>query len=51
MLFLMRKGIFAYVGRPKNCNGGCFSFKVPNANIKHVWKNISYMLTGENFIK
>ena len=31
---------------PKNLKGGCFSFKVPNKNIKNVWKNISYMLTG-----
>ena len=27
-----------------------FSFKVPNKNIKNVWKNISYMLTGNIFL-
>lgn len=48
MLFFMRKGILPMWEDPKNCNGGCFSFKVPNANIKNVWKNISYMLTGES---
>lgn len=33
---------------PKNANGGCFSFKVSNKNIKNVWRNISYMLTGNS---
>ena len=46
MLFFMRKGILPMWEDPKNANGGCFSFKVSNKNIKNVWKNISYMLTG-----
>ena len=46
MLFLMKKGILPMWEDPKNLKGGCFSFKVPNKNIKNVWKNISYMLTG-----
>ena len=46
MLFLMKKGILPMWEDPKNLKGGCFSFKVPNKNIKNVWKNISYMLAG-----
>jgi len=48
MLFFMRKGILPMWEDPKNCEGGCFSFKITNKSIPKVWKNISYMLTGES---
>lgn len=48
MLFLMRKNILPMWEDPKNCDGGCFSFKITNKNIPKVWKNLSYMLTGDS---
>ena len=51
MLFLMKKGILPMWEDPNNLKGGCFSFKVPNKNIRNVWKNISYMLTGNTLSK
>ena len=30
---------------------GAFHLKVPNKNIKNVWRNISYMLTGKTLSK
>ena len=47
MLFLMRKGINPTWEDPKNSKGGCFSFKVNNKNVPNVWKELSYVLTGE----
>lgn len=47
MLFLMRKDITPTWEDPKNQNGGCFSFKIMNKKIVSVWKNLSYVLTGE----
>ena len=47
MLFLMRKNINPVWEDPLNCNGGCFSFKVLNKNVPSVWKDLSYVLTGE----
>ena len=47
MLFLMRKGINPTWEDPKNSKGGCFSFKVNNKNVPSVWKDLSYVLTGE----
>ena len=51
MLFFMRKGIRPMWEDPKNKKGGCFSFKVNNKNIKNIWKNVSYKLTGESLTK
>ena len=48
MLFLMRKGIQPMWEDPKNCKGGCFSYKVSNKNVATVWKNLSYILVGES---
>jgi translation initiation factor 4E len=48
MLFLMRKGILPMWEDPKNCKGGCFSYKVSNKNVAAVWKNLSYILVGES---
>ncbi len=47
MLFLMREGISPTWEDPKNRQGGCFSFKVPNKVIFNTWKNLSYVLVGE----
>jgi hypothetical protein len=48
MLFLIRKGIQPMWEDPKNCKGGCFSYKVNNKNVTSVWKNLSYILVGES---
>ncbi len=48
MLFLMRKGIAPTWEDAKNKNGGCFSYKVSNKMVANVWKNLSYILVGEN---
>lgn len=47
MLFLMREGISPTWEDPKNRQGGCFSFKVPNKSVFSTWKNLSYVLVGE----
>jgi hypothetical protein len=47
MLFLMRDNILPMWEDPKNCDGGCFSFKIVNKNVASVWKEISYLLTGD----
>jgi hypothetical protein len=47
MLFFMREGINPTWEDPKNCDGGCFSFKVLNKNAPSVWKDLSYVLSGE----
>ena len=47
MLFLMRDGITPVWEDPKNRNGGCFSYKIPNKNVYDVWKELSYILMGE----
>jgi len=47
MLFMMRKNINPTWEDPKNNKGGCFSFKVSNKNVPSVWKDLSYVLTGE----
>ena len=51
MLFLMRDGILPMWEDPKNIDGGCFSFKVNNKNIAQVWRDISYLLTGNTLSK
>ena len=47
MLFFMRKGILPQWEDPKNCDGGCFSFKINNKQIADVWRKMSKLLTGE----
>ena len=44
---LFRKNSYPTWEDPKNCDGGCFSFKVLNKNVPSVWKDLSYVLTGE----
>jgi translation initiation factor 4E len=47
MLFHMRKGITPTWEDIQNRTGGSFSYKVLPSNISTIWKNISYMLSGE----
>ena len=47
MLFLMREDINPIWEDPKNRNGGCFSYKISNKNVYNVWKDLSYILSGE----
>ena len=51
MLFFMKEGIKPIWEDTKNRNGGCFSFKVPNKNVFEVWKDLSFLLVGENISK
>ena len=51
MLFLMRNDIKPIWEDVENINGGCYSFKIQNKIIHNVWKNISYSLVSENFLK
>ena len=46
MLFLMRDGIKPIWEDPKNREGGCFSYKVPNKNVYDVWKELSFVVVG-----
>jgi len=47
MLFVMREGITPMWEDPKNRNGGCFSFKVPNKQVQLVWRFLFYSICGE----
>ena len=47
MLFLMRKNINPTWEDPQNRQGGCFSFKINNKQVPNVWRDLSYILTGE----
>uniref|UniRef100_A0A6C0KQH4 Eukaryotic translation initiation factor 4E n=1 Tax=viral metagenome TaxID=1070528 RepID=A0A6C0KQH4_9ZZZZ len=47
MLFVMKDGITPMWEDHKNRNGGCFSYKVSNKNVFEVWRDLTYVLTGE----
>ena len=51
MLFIMKKGIKPTWEDPRNRNGGCFSYKVPNKNVYKVWKDLTYVVVGETISK
>lgn len=51
MLFLMRKGIQPVWEDEKNCNGGCFSYKVNNKYVPEAWKTLYYLMIGETITK
>lgn len=51
MLFIMKKGIKPMWEDPRNRNGGCFSYKVPNKNVYKVWKDLTYVVIGESISK
>jgi hypothetical protein len=46
MLFVMKKGITPIWEDPKNRDGGCFSYKVPNKSVYKVWKDLTYSIAG-----
>ena len=48
MFFVMRNGITPMWEDARNRNGGCFSYKVINKQVFDVWRNLLYMLCGEN---
>lgn len=48
MLFVMRDGVTPMWEDQKNRNGGCFSYKVSNKNVYEVWRDLTYVLTGES---
>ena len=47
MLFIMRKNINPIWEDTNNINGGCFSFKISNKQVKNTWNNLMYGLVGE----
>ena len=47
MLFLMRDGISPVWEDPQNRHGGCFSYKIANKNVYEVWRDLSYVISGE----
>ena len=51
MLFLMRDGIKPTWEDPKNRNGGCFSYKIPDKSVYDVWKDLSYVTVGNTISK
>lgn len=51
MLFFMRKNIKPIWEDIHNRNGGCFSYKVSNADVYKAWKNLCYLLSGETISK
>ena len=51
MLFIMKKGIYPIWEDEKNCNGGCFSYKINNKYVTEIWKDLSYALIGETITK
>lgn len=51
MLFMMLKGVKPTWEDPKNRNGGCFSYKVPNKSVYAVWKDLTYVVVGGTISK
>ena len=43
----MREGIDPIWEDKRNRDGGCFSYKISNKNVLNVWKELSYILSGE----
>lgn len=46
MLFVMKRGITPMWEDSQNRNGGCFSYKVVNKIVCHVWRKLMYLLCG-----
>lgn len=51
MLFIMRNDIKPIWEDENNKNGGCFSYKILNKNVKDVWQTLTYALVGETLIE
>jgi hypothetical protein len=47
MLFVMREGIPPLWEHPTNNQGGYFSYKIAEAHVPSIWKNLLYGLTAE----
>lgn len=50
MMFFMRDGITPLWEDPRNCTGGCFSYKVFNKHVEQVWKDMMCLITGESLL-
>jgi hypothetical protein len=48
MLFFMREDVLPTWEDPKNREGGCFSYKVPNKAVAETWKELWMLLAGES---
>ena len=48
MLFLMKNDIKPIWEDEKNCNGGCFSYKISNNIIGDVWRILNYCFIGNS---
>ena len=46
MLFMMKQGINPMWEDPKNRDGGCFSYKVPNKSVMKAWTDLTYRIVG-----
>lgn len=46
MLFMMKQGISPMWEDPKNRDGGCFSYKVPNKSVVKAWSELTYRIVG-----
>lgn len=46
MLFIMKQGISPMWEDPKNRDGGCFSYKVPNKSVVRAWTDLTYRIIG-----
>lgn len=46
MLFIMKNNIKPIWEDKKNCNGGCFSYKILTENVYEIWKQLVYYLVG-----
>ena len=51
MLFMMRDGIMPMWEDKSNLNGGCFSYKISNNNVKQVWDELCCMVSGYSISK
>jgi len=47
MLFFMRDGVHPTWEDPKNRDGGCFSYKIPNKAVADTWRELWMLLAGE----
>jgi hypothetical protein len=47
MLFIMKEGIAPMWEDVKNCNGGCFKYRIINKFVPQTWKHMAYTMLGE----
>jgi len=51
MVFVMKDGIKPIWEDPANCNGGRFSFKIPNYAVPDIWRKLLLHMTCHNTTK